>query len=52
MFIFLFPEGDKDTKENELKKITFEPKLCTFEEDIMEEMNIVETRKPAKTYWY
>ncbi|KAK2154250.1 hypothetical protein LSH36_273g03094 [Paralvinella palmiformis] len=47
-----YVEGDKDTKERDLKKVTFEAKLCTFEEDIMDELNIVENRKPAKTYWY
>jgi len=48
-----YVESDtKDTKEDELVEVTFRPKLCTFEEDIMQEMGIVENRKPAKTYWY
>ena len=49
---FLFSEGSKDTKESDLTKVTFEPKLKLFEDDIMESMNIKETRKRTKTYWY
>lgn len=45
-------ECDKDTKDDELKEVTFKPRLCTFEQDIMEVMGIKEDRKPAKTYWY
>jgi len=45
-------ESEKDTKEEELKEVTFKPKLCTFEQDIMNVMGIKETRKRAKTYWY
>jgi len=45
-------ESDKDTKEEELLAVTFKPKICSFEEEIMKEMNIVDDRKPAKTYWY
>jgi len=33
-------------------EITFQPKLSTFEMDIMEEMGIKEERTPAKSYWY
>lgn len=43
---------EKDTKEKELTEVTFEPKLCTFETDIMNEMGIKEERKRTKTYWY
>ena len=42
----------KDTKESDVTEVTFEPKLCTFEEEINNEMGIKEDRKPAKTYWY
>jgi hypothetical protein len=49
---FCGAECDKDTKEDDLKEATFKPKLCTFEEDIMNAMGIKETRKRAKTYWY
>lgn len=45
-------EREKDTKAPEAEKITFFPKLKTFEMDIMETMGIKEDRKPAKTYWY
>ncbi|XP_046370699.2 probable 39S ribosomal protein L24, mitochondrial [Haliotis rufescens] len=47
-----YVETDKDTKDKELKKITFKPRLSTFEQDIMEKMGIKEDREPAKTYWY
>lgn len=47
-----YSECDKDTKDDELKEVTFKPRLCTFEQDIMEVMGIKEDRKPAKTYWY
>lgn len=42
----------KDTKAKDVEEITFEPKLATFDMDIMEKLGIVETRTPAKTYWY
>jgi large subunit ribosomal protein L24 len=47
-----YVESDKDTKEDDLVQVTFKPKLCSFEEEIMSELGIVENRKPAKTYWY
>jgi len=51
--ILVFPvEGDKDTKAKEVETITFEPKLKTFEMDVMEAMGIQEDRIPKKTYWY
>ncbi|XP_045455211.1 probable 39S ribosomal protein L24, mitochondrial isoform X1 [Melitaea cinxia] len=42
----------KDTEAAAATKITFEPKLRTFEMDIMESMGIKEDRVPAKSYWY
>ena len=42
----------KDTPAKDVEEITFEPKLATFDMDIMEKMGIEETRTPAKTYWY
>lgn len=48
----LYLNRDKDTNEDVVTEITFEPKLCTFEMDIMENMNIQEDRLPKKTYWY
>ncbi|CAH1954855.1 unnamed protein product [Acanthoscelides obtectus] len=45
-------EQPKDTTADVIKDITFEPKLCTFEMDIMEKMGIKEDRIPPKSYWY
>jgi len=45
-------ESEKDTKEEELLEVTFKPKLCTFEQEIMVELDIKDDRKPAKSYWY
>ncbi|KAI1719227.1 ribosomal proteins 50S l24/mitochondrial 39S l24 domain-containing protein [Ditylenchus destructor] len=42
----------KDTKADDVLKKTYEPKLCTFEEDIMNEYGIKEDREPKPTYWY
>lgn len=42
----------KDTEPAELKKVTFKPKLCTFEEDILEKHGIKENRTYQKKYWY
>lgn len=43
---------DKDTESQVVTEITFQPKLSTFEMDIMKSMNIEEDREPKKTYWY
>lgn len=43
---------DKDTESKVVTEITYQPKLCTFEMDIMKNMNIEEDREPRKTYWY
>lgn len=45
-------EREKDTIAAEAEKITFYPKLKTFEMEIMDEMGIKDDRVPAKTYWY
>lgn len=42
----------KDTPAKDVEEITFIPKLATFDMDIMEKMEIIEKRTPAKTYWY
>ncbi|KAL3217020.1 hypothetical protein MRX96_032674 [Rhipicephalus microplus] len=47
-----YAEQPKDTRAKELEKITFVPKLMTFEQEIMKELGIKEDRIPAKTYWY
>ncbi|CAG9766216.1 unnamed protein product [Ceutorhynchus assimilis] len=47
-----YREQPKDTTTDVVTEITFEPKLCTFEMDIMEKMGIKEDRVPPKSYWY
>lgn len=47
-----YKEQPKDTVSAEIDKITFEPKLCTFEMEIMDKMGIKEDRIPPKSYWY
>merc|ERR1711915_532178 len=42
----------KDTLPSTVEDITYEPKLATFEMDIMEEMGIKEGRIPRKSWWY
>ena len=42
----------KDTTAKDVEEITYEPKLCTFEMEIMEQMGIKEDRIPKKTWWY
>lgn len=43
---------EKDTTNDVVSEITFQPALKTFEMDIMENMGIVESREPKKSYWY
>ncbi|ESO89664.1 hypothetical protein LOTGIDRAFT_125047, partial [Lottia gigantea] len=47
-----YKDSEKDTPDKELRNVTYIPKLSTFEEDIMQEMGIVETRVRQKKYWY
>ncbi|KAG8187422.1 hypothetical protein JTE90_009497 [Oedothorax gibbosus] len=47
-----YVEQPKDTPAAEVEKITFKPKLLTFEQEIMQEMGIKEENEPCKTYWY
>lgn len=47
-----YAEGAKDTKKEDVQKVTFEPSLKTFEMDIMDKMGIEETRTQKPTYWY
>ena len=42
----------KDTVPKVVEDITYEPRLATFEMDIMRSMGITETRRPQRTYWY
>ena len=53
IFIGVFSASKtKDTAPEELKKVTFKPKLCTFEADILEKHGIKEDRKYQKKFWY
>lgn len=45
-------EQSWDTKEKELTKVTFRPKIMSFEEDIMDSMGIKEDRKRAPNFYY
>lgn len=47
-----YVERAKDTTAAEASKVTFSPKLKTFEMDIMDEMGIEEDRIPKKSFWY
>lgn len=48
----LYIDQPKDTPKEVISEITFNPKLTTFEQEIMEEMGIKEDRRPFLTYWY
>lgn len=48
----LYVEEAKDTKAADVEKITYEPKIKTFEMDIMDQMGIKETRIPYQFWWY
>ena len=52
MFCLFTASKTKDTTDTELKKVTFKPKLCTFEEDILEQHGIKEKKKFQKKFWY
>lgn len=41
-----------DTKAKDVEEITYVPKLCTFEMDIMEMQGIKEDRVPPRTFMY
>ena len=44
--------GKKDAEPDEVVLVTYEPKLSTVEDDILNSLGIVETRKRGKTYVY
>ncbi|XP_033750501.1 probable 39S ribosomal protein L24, mitochondrial [Pecten maximus] len=52
--ISTYKKGNRDTAEKDVLEVTFEPKLATFEEEILESMGIEEEKNPhlPKTYWY
>ncbi|XP_043935744.1 39S ribosomal protein L24, mitochondrial isoform X2 [Protopterus annectens] len=45
-------DGPKDTSVDDAVEKTYTPVLKPFEEDVIEKMGIVETRRPRKSYWY
>ncbi|XP_063173060.1 large ribosomal subunit protein uL24m [Candoia aspera] len=48
----LWVDGPKDTSTKDVLEKTYTPSLKTFQEEIMELMGIVETRRHRKSYWY
>ncbi|CAJ0576049.1 unnamed protein product, partial [Mesorhabditis spiculigera] len=45
-------EADKDTPADEVLKITYQPQLASFEDEITKAHGAHDERKPQKTYWY
>ncbi|XP_003937902.1 large ribosomal subunit protein uL24m [Saimiri boliviensis] len=45
-------DGPKDTSVEDALERTYVPSLKTLQEEVMEAMGIVETRKHKKVYWY
>ena len=55
LIFYLLPVSEnriRDTLEADVKKVTYIPKLQSFEDEINESVGIKEERKPARTYWY
>ncbi len=50
--VLLFLAGADDTVDTELKRVTFEPKLVTVAEELMQVNGIVETKKRGPVYIY
>lgn len=48
----VYVERPKDTTKDAASKVTFNPKLMTFEMEIMEGMGIKEDRVPKRSFWY
>ncbi|XP_019351136.1 large ribosomal subunit protein uL24m [Alligator mississippiensis] len=48
----LWVDGPKDTSEDDAVAKTYKASLKTFEEEIMERMGIIETRRARKSFWY
>lgn len=51
-YYFPFTDGPKDTSPEDTLEKTYVPSLKTLEEEVMEKMGIVETRRPRRSYWY
>ena len=49
---FRFVAGPDDTVDDDLKRVTFEPKLSTVAEELMQVNGIEETRKRGPVYIY
>ncbi|GAB1605198.1 probable 39S ribosomal protein L24, mitochondrial [Argonauta hians] len=47
-----YKETSKDTGKDVVTKITFQPKLMTFEQDLMQQFGIKDDRKRAETFIY
>ncbi|NXP03925.1 RM24 protein, partial [Thinocorus orbignyianus] len=45
-------DGPKDTTAEDALDKTYQPSLKTFEEELMDALGIVETRRAKKSYWY
>uniref|UniRef100_V9LA61 Large ribosomal subunit protein uL24m n=1 Tax=Callorhinchus milii TaxID=7868 RepID=V9LA61_CALMI len=45
-------DGPKDTGTEDAVRRSYTPSLKTLEEEVMEKMEIVETRVPRKAFWY
>lgn len=48
-----YKSSDKDTADRELTRVTYTPKLCTFEEDIAKSLGVKHEKLTHRTrYWY
>ena len=47
-----YKSGDRDTEPATVEAVTYEPKLKTVEQDILDELGVIETKKRGETYWY
>lgn len=52
MFLNLISDNDKDTSPAIASKVTFQLNDMTFEQDIMQQMGIEETRLRGRRYWW
>lgn len=48
----VYRDQPKDTSAEDVKELTFQAELKTFEMDIMDKMGIKEDRVPKEYYWY
>ena len=42
----------KDTISDAVEEVTYQPRLRSFEEEVMESMSSTDARKRAQTFWY